>query len=328
MGSPRKLAGAALAAGAAAIALPRLLSRRTPDLPRPAAGNPRTYAWRHAELFLTVRGQGPAALLLHDLYTGASAAEMDGLADRLADRLEVHVADLPGFGRSGRPAMRYTPDLFFDAIVELVRHAIDRPTLLVGSGVTGAFAAEAALRLGNSAAGLVLLGPPEPDPEGFLRPPLWGGAAYQILRSPLGHAYHWWHASPVVQRRTLELDLATSTLDLEERARSRSRSARQPGGAWPLWSLWTGDLVWDPRPALARLGAPALVLWGAETRGDPAAPEAYRAVRPDLAQEVVPGTARWPHVDAPEAAAEALLEWWDGQAASATAPPDPESAEE
>ncbi len=328
MGLPRKLAGAALAAGAAAIALPRFLTRRPPDLPRPAGGVAKTYPWRHADIFRTVRGQGPAALLLHDLYTGASGAEMDALAEFLSDRLEVHVADMPGFGRSGRPAMRYAPDLFFDAIVELARHAIDRPTLIVGSGLTGAFAAEAALRLGNSVTGLVLLDPPEPDREGFLRPPIWGGAAYQILRSPLGQAYHWWHASPAVQRRTLELDLASSAVDLEERARSRSRFARQPGGAWPLWSLWTGDLVWDPRPALARLGAPALVLWGAETKGDPAAPEAYRAVRPDLEQEVVPGTARWPHVDAPEATARALLAWRDRAAAPTPASRDPESGTE
>lgn len=328
MGLPRKLAGAALAAGAAAIALPRLLMRRPAEQPLPAAGAPKTYSWRHADLFLTVRGQGPAALLLHDLYTGACGAEMDALAELLSEQFQIHVADLPGFGHSGRPAMRYAPDLFFDAIVELARHAIDRPCLLVASGLTGAFAAEAALRLGNSVTGLVLLGPPEPDAEGFLRPPLWGGVAYQILRSPLGQAYHWWHASPVVQRRALEVDLATSTLDLEERALSRSRSARQPGGAWPLWSLWTGDLVWDPRPALARMGAPALVLWGAETRGDPVAPEAYRAVRPDLDQEVVPGTARWPHVDAPLKTAQALLQWWTRQAQPASASRDPESGTE
>jgi pimeloyl-ACP methyl ester carboxylesterase len=325
MGLPRKLAGAALAAGAAAIALPRLLTRRPTEQPLPAAGVPRTYPWRHADLFLTVRGEGPAALLLHDLHTGASGAELDALAELLSDQLLVHVADLPGFGRSGRPAMRYAPDLFFDAVVELVRHAIDRPTLLIASGLTGAFAAEAALRLGSSVTGLVLLGPPEPDRDGLLRPPVWGGAAYQLLRSPLGQAYHWWHASPGVQRRALEMDLATRTPNLDERATSRSRSARQPGGAWPLWSLWTGDLVWDPRPALARLGAPTLVLWGAETKGDPAAPEAYRAVRPDLDQQVVAGTARWPHVDAPSETARALLEWWNRQTEPASASRDPES---
>ena len=79
---------------------------------------------------------------------------------------------------------------------------------------------------------------------------------------------------------------------------------------------------------LARLGAPTLVLWGAETRGDPAAPEAYRAVRPDLDQEVVPGTARWPHVDAPAETARALLGWWSRQGEPASASRDRESGTE
>ena len=245
---------------------------------------------------------------------------MDPLAGALEDVFEVHLADLPGFGRSGKPAMRYTPDLVCDAIVELVRHSLDRPTLLVASGLAGAFAAEAALRLGDQATGLVLLGPPEPDADGFIRPPPWGGAVYQLLRSPLGRAYAWWHASPAVQRRTLRDALAVQPADLDQRARGRSRLARQPGAEWPLWSLWTGDLVWDPRPALSRLGTPCLVLWGAETRGDPAAPEAYRAVRPDLDQEVLPATARWPHVDAPAPAAAAIRTWWEGRAATASVP--------
>lgn len=319
MGFPRKLAGAALAAGAAAVALPRLREGRPSDLPPPPPGEPGRYPWRHADLFTVTRGDGPAALLLHDLYTGASAWELDPMAADLDDRFAVHLADLPGFGRSGKPAMRYAPDLFVDAIVELVRHAIDRPTLLVGSGISAAFAAEAALRLGNLATGLVLLGPPEPDAEGFIRPPLWGGPVYQLLRSPVGRAYHWWHASPLVQRRTLRAALAVEPEGLERRAERRSRFARQPGGAWPLWSLWTGDLVWDPRPALARLGTPALVLWGAETSGNPAAPAAYAAVRPDLDQEVIPATARWPHVDAPEATADAVLTWWDRRTSPAAA---------
>lgn len=328
MGLPRKLAGAVLAAGAAAVAVPRVRGRHPSELPSPPPGQHGHYPWRHADLFFVSRGHGPAALLLHDLYTGASGSEMDPLADALDEGFEVHLADLPGFGRSGKPAMRYTPDLFFDAIVELVRHAIDRPTLVLASGVTGAFAAEAALRLGDRATGLVLLGPPEPDTDGFIRPPLWGGAVYQLLRSPLGQAYHWWHASPVVQRRTLRSALAVEPEGLGRRAEGRSRLARQPGAAWPLWSLWTGDLVWDPRPALARLGTPTLVLWGAETGGNPAAPEAYRAVRPDLDQEVLPATARWPHVDAPTAAAVAIRTWWQRRAAPASVRPETETERE
>lgn len=301
--------GGALAAGAAAALATRVLER-TPMLPAPVAGTPHRFPWRHADIFTTIRGEGPAALLLHDLYTGASGAEMGPLGDRLAGAFTVHTADLPGFGRSGRPRMRYGPGFFFDAIVELVRHAIDRPTLLVGSGLSAAYAAEAAVRLGNAASGVVLLGPPEPEEPGTadrtsLRP-----LAYQLLRSPFGRAYHWWHASPVVQHHTLGAALAGEPADLEARAVDLTRYARQPDGHWALWSLWSGDLAWDPRPALARLGAPALILWGTQSRHNPAAPETYRAVRPDLAQDVVPGTARWPHVDQPELTADALRAWW------------------
>lgn len=309
MGLPRKLTGGALAVGAAAAAAARVLETRPPSMPAPVAGVPHRYAWRHADLYYTTRGEGPAALLLHDLYTGASGAEMGPLGDQLAEAFTVHTADLPGFGRSGRPRMRYGPGFYFDAIVELVRHAIDEPTLLVGSGLTAAYVVEAAVRLGNLASGVVLMGPPEPEEPG-IEAPSWRPLVYQLVRSPLGRAYHWWHASPLVQRRTLGASLAGEPADLDARAEALARFARQPDGHWPLWSLWSGDLAWDARPALARLGAPTLVLWGAEARRNPAAPEVYRSVRPDIAQEVVPGTARWPHADQPDLAAEAVLNWW------------------
>jgi len=310
MGFARKIAGGALVAGATAVTLTRLLRARPPVLPAPPPGAPRRWAWRHADLFATARGTGPPVLLLHDIYTGAGGHEMTELGDRLEPSFTVHTLDLPGFGRSGKPRMRYGPDLFFDAIVEFARHAIDGPVLLVGSGLSAAYAVEAAARLGNLAAGVVLLGPPEPDePEPFDSPML-RPLAYQLLRSPFGELYHHVHAVAPWRRRALRALLAAPPADLDERAETLHRYASQPGAAWPLWSLWCGDLRWDPRPALARLGARALVLWGAETHGNPAAPESYAAVRPDLDQRVLPGTARWPHVDDPDAAAEAILQWW------------------
>jgi pimeloyl-ACP methyl ester carboxylesterase len=309
MGFARKIAGGALIAGAAAMAMTRLLRARPPVLPVPPPGTPSRWGWRHADLFYTTRGEGPPALLLHDVYTGAGAHEMTELGDRLAHAYTVYALDLPGFGRSGKPRMRYGPDLFFDAIVEFTRHAIDAPTLLVGSGLSAAYAAEAATRLGNQVAGLVLLGPPErTDPEPFDTPAL-RPVAYQLLRSPFGELYHHVHAVAPWRRRALKALLAAPPPDIDERADALHRYASQPGAEWPLWSLWVGDLAWDPRPALARLGAPVLVLWGAEAQADPAAPETFRAVRPDLDQRVIPGTARWPHLDDPDATAEAILTW-------------------
>ena len=310
MGLPRKLVGGSLAAAATAIAWTRALEARSPMLPAPVPGVPRRYPWRHADLYMTVRGGGPAALLLHDITTGGSGAEMGPLGDALAESFTVTTVDLPGCGRSGRPAMRYRPDLYRDAIVELVRHAINGPTLLVGSGLSAALAVEAAAELGDAITGLVLLGPPEPSDAERLEPPRWSGLVYQLLRSPLGRAYHYWHASPIVQRRTLAASFAGRPADLEARAEAQARYARQRNGHWPLWSLWSGDLVLDPRESLAEVEAPVLVLWGAETRENPAAPELYRAVLPGIAQRVLPGTARWPHVERPGLAAAAIREWW------------------
>ena len=313
----RKVTGAAMIAAAGAVATTRLLRARPPAPPAPAPGTPARWGWRHAELFHTVRGRGPRALLLHDLYTGASGREMADLGDRLERAFTLTTLGLPGFGRSGKPRMRYRPDLFVEAIVELVRHAIGAPTLLVGSGLSAGYAAEAAARLGSGASGVVLLGPPELNGGEISETPAFQPLAYQLLRSPFGELYHHIHAVAPWRRQALRSWLAAPPADLDERADDLHRYASQPGAAWALWSLWTGELAYDPRPAIGRLDLPALALWGAEARGNPAAPELYALARPDLAQRVLPGTARWPHVDDPDAAAREILAWWDEGPAAA-----------
>jgi pimeloyl-ACP methyl ester carboxylesterase len=147
-------------------------------------------------LFFTRAGAGAPALLLHDLYAGASAAEMAPLAGRLSGELESTLLDLPGFGRSGRPRLRFGPDLFFDAIVEFVRHEVDAPTLVLASGLSAAYAVEAAARLGRLACGVVLIAPPEPTGLASMEAPAWRPLAYQALRSPIGDAVRLWRSSP------------------------------------------------------------------------------------------------------------------------------------
>jgi pimeloyl-ACP methyl ester carboxylesterase len=302
------MVGGALVAGATAAAVTRLLRARPPVLPPPPPGEPRRWAWRHADLFVTVRGAGPPILLLHDVYTGAGGHEMVALGDRLAAHHTVHTLDLPGFGRSGKPRMRYSPGFFTDAIVEYVRHGIDAPAVLTGSGLTAAYVVDAAARLGDLAAGIILLGPFEGAVEPFESPVL-NRVAYQLLRTPFGELYHHVHAIAPWRRRALRAWMAAPGADLDGRADALHRYASQPGAEWPLWSLWCGELTEDPRARLAEIEAPVLAVWGAETHDDPSAPEAYRAARPDITQRVIPGTSRWPHVDDPDATAEAILSW-------------------
>ena len=73
MGLPRKLAGAALAAGAAAIALPRLLTRRPTEQPVPAAAY-----YQQAEIY-RLRGEFAEAEESYRRASGQGREPLPGL---------------------------------------------------------------------------------------------------------------------------------------------------------------------------------------------------------------------------------------------------------
>src|SRR5688500_17584245 len=101
----------------------------------------------------------------------------------------------------GLPLLRFGPDMIYDAIVEFVRHEVDAPALLVGSGLSAAYAVEAAARLGRLALGVVLIAPPEPSGVAGIETPAWRPLAYQALRSPIGDAVRLWRSSAAGRRR-------------------------------------------------------------------------------------------------------------------------------
>src|SRR5688500_19137777 len=109
----RKLFGGAVIA-TAAVAAARVRPRRSspPELPPPGPGRPGSYPWRHADLFFTREGAGAPALLMHDLYAGASGAEMVPLAARITGELTTTLLELPGFGHLCRTQLCYYTDLF------------------------------------------------------------------------------------------------------------------------------------------------------------------------------------------------------------------------
>lgn len=157
---------AGVVAAAAATLLGRILGSRDRILSGSAPGEPGRFEWRHAPLFFTRRGQGPPALLLHDQVHGASGIEMATLGDRLSETFTVYTLDLPGYGRSGKPAMKHDEEFFGDALVEFVRYAIGEPALVVASGRSAEFACRVAVTTRDAVDGLVLISPPDrPGPD-------------------------------------------------------------------------------------------------------------------------------------------------------------------
>lgn len=89
-------------------------------------------------------------VLLHSVNAAASAHEMQPIFDALCTRYRVLAFDLPGFGRSDRPAVRYDIPLFTDAIDTMLDHAAEvadgLPLHAVGLSLTSEFLARAFLR--------------------------------------------------------------------------------------------------------------------------------------------------------------------------------------
>lgn len=88
--------------------------------PSPAepSGNPRFLAGPCGPLACDVAGPAaaPPLLLLHSINAAASVHEVRPLFEALQTQYRVYAPDLPGFGRSARPDVVYTPALMVEAI--------------------------------------------------------------------------------------------------------------------------------------------------------------------------------------------------------------------
>ncbi len=96
-------------------------------------------------------GAGPKIVLLHGW--GFNGAIWHQLVDKLQDRYEVTVVDLPGFGRSAKHVSDYQPSLLAKDIVRI----IDGESVLIGWSMGGIIAQQIALDYPEKVKKLVLL---------------------------------------------------------------------------------------------------------------------------------------------------------------------------
>ena len=115
----------------------------------------------------TAPGAEPA-LYVHGL--GGSAQNWTDLAGLLADRLDGHAIDLPGFGLSD-PARRYTLPALADRVIRYIEHSDRGPVHLFGNSLGGAVTVRVAGLRPDLVRTLTLISPAMPflDPRRSLQ---------------------------------------------------------------------------------------------------------------------------------------------------------------
>ncbi len=187
------IAGAGVTGAVAAI---NRRLRESGDVPHNhLGGTRRSWSWRGYDVFVTEAGEGLPVLLVHGIYAGASSYEFRRLFPLLAQRYHVVAIDLLGCGLSDKPNLDYSAELFVEQIVDAVGELCGDETVVVASGLGGAFAIRAATRMSDALLALVAISPTglcgvlDREFTAFhpatavVRSPLLGEAAFNLLVS-------------------------------------------------------------------------------------------------------------------------------------------------
>lgn len=289
----RVLGYAALGIGATA-AVNRVLSSSAGDLGPALDGDQRTYRWRGLDVAYTEAGdpENPTVVFLHGVNAAASNGEFREVFGPLSDQFHVVAPDLPGFGRSDRPPLRYSATLYEEFVRDFLAE-YDDPAV-VATSLTASYVAAVADEVSLSRLVLVcptteaMPGPKQAVRELF-RLPVVGTVLYNLVASKpslrINSADHGYYD---------ESAITDSWLDYQWTA------AHQPGARFAPASFFGGYLNepdLDLGEALAALDAPVTLFWGRETDLTPLSEGRALADRADTGLVVFDDALLLPHVE-------------------------------
>ena len=269
------------AVGAAAL-FNEAVARSVGPLANPLGGEEGSWHWRGHRIAWTRRGSGPAVLLVHAIHAAASSYEWRHAVDRLAGAHTVWTLDLLGFGRSERPAARYSAALYVALLDDFTREVVAAPCALVGSSLSGAYTAALAARDAHRFPALVVV-----TPTGVKQLSWPPNTATEALRAAI--------ESPFLGTTLFNglVSRPSIRLFLEQAYRREGwvtdavvdayyATAHQPNARFAPAAFVGMGLNLNVRDALRRLEQPLLITWGAQAREVPRAElDGWRELRPD-----------------------------------------------
>jgi pimeloyl-ACP methyl ester carboxylesterase len=280
------------------------------------------FDWRGRRISFTRRGKGPPLLLIHGIHAAGWSYEWHDNVDYLARSNTVYTLDLLGFGRSDRPAIRYSARLYISLISDFVDQVVGDPCVLVATSLSGAYATVLGARDPQRFPAVVLIAP-----TGLVRlnrsAGIAGGAGQLAVEAPIvGTAMF----NALVSRRSiryfLEKTYADDSIVTDELVDIYYWTSHQRGARHAPAAFISGHLNIDVRQALRRLTQPTLLVWGEEGTAAPVEESrGFRALKPDLEMAVLSPAGDLPHDERPDDFNVILSTWLNRQSLSSAPTP-------
>lgn len=231
----------------------------------------KTWEWQGHSIYYVQAGEArsdrPPLLLVHGF--GASTDHWRKNIAGLQSEFQVWAIDLLGFGRSAKPALEYSGNLWRDQLHDFITQVIGRPAVLAGNSLGGYASLCLAAQRPESVAGLVLLNCAGPftEPASQVQPnPIqqtFGQVVRSLLLQPLPSLllFQYVRRKSVI-RRTLEKVYLDKSAITDELVDDIYRPSCDPGAPQVFASVFKSPQGDRNDVLLGQMKCPLLMLWG------------------------------------------------------------------
>ncbi len=283
----------------------------------PTPGN--YWQWREQSIYYVKAGKKqpkrPPLLLIHGF--GASTDHWRKNIAELQDNFEVWAIDLLGFGRSAKPNLPYSGNLWRDQLHDFIGEVIGQPVVLAGNSLGGYAALCVAAERPSSAAGLVLVNSAGPftDTQVSQKPNSLQNVTRKLIRSILlqpwaSYLLFQYVRQPSMIRKTLEKVYLDRSAVTEQLVEDIYRPSCDKGAAQVFASVFKTPQGEKIDVLLKQLSCPLFTIWGeadpwmnARERG-----AKFRQYYPQLSEDYLQA-GHCPHDEVPQQVNTLISSW-------------------
>lgn len=262
------------------------------------------YHWKQGDIFYKKIGdEGTPLLLIHDLSPFNASFEWNEIMDSFKGDFTVYVLDLPGCGKSDKPAITFTNYYYVQMLADFIKDVIGEPTCVAATGLSGSFVLMATQLYQDLFKHIILVNPlsisqlkRQPGRHSkilqiLLDLPFIGTTAYYTMFNHMNTEYHW------TEKETF------NPFCIDQRILKSSYDASHAGNGFGKYLLVSVDgnyLNVNISKALTSTEIPVHLIFGEQNTGYHEALSEYRKLNDNITCEIIGDCKKYPHIETPE----------------------------